>query len=61
MKSIFNKFTMLAGLLSLFQVHSSKELKNHEVGGKNSLSKFTENNFGNLPMKRVGGKWRVKR
>jgi hypothetical protein len=63
-KSIFNKFALLAGLMGIFGASSSKELKEASYLKDNkhlSLAKYTEDNFHNLPMKRVKGRWRVKR
>lgn len=59
--NIFNKFSALLGLLSMFGANSSKEFKLTEAGETRSLSKYAQSNFDTLPMKRVKGKWRVKR
>lgn len=65
MRRSFNKMALLTSLLSLFGATNSKTLKEAPglVGytGTTSLSKYTENNFNQLSMKRVKGKWKVKR
>ena len=61
MRQVFSKLKMLLGLLTAFGAKSSKEFKATEEGKKSSLSRYSEDNFGNLPMKRIKGKWRIKR
>ncbi len=60
MRRAFNKMMQLFAFLAVSGATSSSAFKGSEKGKKESLARFSQDNFSSLSMKRVKGKWRVR-